>query len=79
MARQNAAPAALYTTRPPTTVSRTWGREGAVQSSTDAQLARNLATRLKRPSGEIPGYDQIVVRVKFTDGVPTGVSYVTAP
>jgi len=57
--------------------SRTWGREGAAQAFTDSALARNLAAKLKTASGEIPGYYQVVIRVKFTDGVPTDISYVT--
>jgi hypothetical protein len=56
--------------------SRTWGREGAVQAFTDASLARTLVSQLKKASGEIPRYYQLVLRVKFTDGVPTDISYV---
>jgi hypothetical protein len=56
--------------------SRTWGREGAVEAFTDSSLAQILAVKLRKPSGQIPRYYQIVVRVKFTDGVPTDVSYV---
>ncbi len=56
--------------------SRTWGREGATQAFTDAALARMLVRRLRKPSGDLPRYYQIVVRVKFSDGVPTDISYV---
>lgn len=56
--------------------SRTWGREGAVQAFTDTALARTLAKRLRTASGQIPRFYQIVLRVKFTDGIPTDVSYV---
>ena len=56
--------------------SRTWGREGAVEAFTDPSLARILVKKLRRPSGQSSRYYQIVVRVKFTDGVPTDVAYV---
>lgn len=58
------------------TSSRTWGRQGAVQAFTDIALARTLVKRLRNASGEIPRYYQVVVKVKFTDGIPTSVSYV---
>jgi hypothetical protein len=58
------------------TSSRTWGREGAVQAFTDVALARMLIRHLRKPSGDLPRYYQIVVRVKFSDGVPTDISYV---
>jgi hypothetical protein len=58
------------------TSSRTWGREGAVQAFTDVALARILVQHLRKPSGDLPRYYQIVVRVKFSDGVPTDISYV---
>jgi len=56
--------------------SRTWGREGAVEAFTDTSLARILVKKLRKPSGQIPRYYQIIVRVKFNDGVPTDVAYV---
>jgi hypothetical protein len=59
------------------TSSRTWGRQGAVQAFTDPALARMLLDRIKTPSGSIPRYYQIVLRVKFRDGVPIAISYVT--
>lgn len=58
------------------TSSRTWGREGAVQAFTNAALARTLVNKLRKPSGQIPRYYQVVVRVRFTDGIPTDVGYV---
>ena len=58
------------------TSNRTWGRQGAIQAFTDPALARTLVTRLSKPSGEIPRYYQIVVRVKFRDGLPTDIAYV---
>ena len=56
--------------------SRTWGREGAVQAFTDIGLSKTLVDKLTRASNQIPHYYQIVVRVKFMDGIPTDVSYV---
>jgi hypothetical protein len=58
------------------TSNRTWGREGAVQAFTDLALARTLVSRLRKPSGDIPRYYQVVVKVKFMDGIPTNISYV---
>lgn len=56
--------------------SRTWGRAGAVEVFTDPALGRILVSKLRNSSGQIPCYYQIVVRVKFIDGIPTDVSYV---
>jgi hypothetical protein len=58
------------------TSSRTWGREGAVQVFTNAALARTLVNKLRKASGQIPRYYQVLVRVKFADGIPTDVAYV---
>jgi hypothetical protein len=58
------------------TSNRTWGRQGAIQAFTDSTLARTLVNRLRKSSGEIPRYYQIVLRVKFRDGIPTDIAYV---
>lgn len=58
------------------TSNRTWGRQGAVQSFTDPALARIMVNKLRKPSGEIPRFYQMVVKVKFTDGLPTDIAYV---
>jgi hypothetical protein len=59
------------------TSSRTWGRQGAIQAAfTDQALARKLLERIKAPSGEIPRYFQIVLKVRFRDTVPVNISYV---
>lgn len=58
------------------TSARTWGRQGAIQAFTDPALARLLLQRIKTPSGEIPPYFQIVLKVKFRDTVPVNISYV---
>jgi hypothetical protein len=59
------------------TSSRTWGRQGAIQAFTDPALARMLVERIRTQAGEVPPYFQIVLKVKFHDGVPVDVSYVT--
>jgi hypothetical protein len=58
------------------TSSRTWGRQGAIQAFTDPSLARMLLGHIKKPSGEVPRYFQIVLKVKFRDTVPVDISYV---
>jgi hypothetical protein len=59
------------------TSSRTWGRQGAIQAFTDPVLAKTFSERIKTPSGAVPRYFQIVLKVKFRDGVPVNISYVT--
>jgi hypothetical protein len=59
------------------TSSRTWGRQGAVQAFTDPALAKTLLERIKTASGAIPRYFQVVLKVRFRDGVPIDVVYVT--
>ena len=56
--------------------SRTWGREGAVEAFTDPSLAGDIVRHLRKASGELPLCYQVVVRVKFADGIPTNISYV---
>ena len=58
------------------TSNRTPGRVGAVEWLTDPALAQILYSRLKKPSGELPYYYQLVLKVKFKDGVPTDTDYV---
>lgn len=59
------------------TSSRTWGRQGAIQAFTDPALAKTFYERIKTGSGAVPQYFQIVLKVKFRDGVPVNISYVT--
>ena len=54
-----------------------WGVIGAVQSLTDPAFARTVVTKLKLPSGEIPRYYQMVIKIRYRDGTPTNASYVT--
>ena len=56
--------------------NRTSGRLAAVQWFTDENFARILVEKLRKPSGEIPRYYQVVLKVNFKDGVPTKTSYV---
>ncbi len=58
------------------TSNRTPGRLAAVGSFTNPVFAHALAEKLRKPSGEIPRYYQIVLKVKYKDGVPTETSYV---
>ena len=52
-------------------------RLAAVQMATSAEGAREIVTHLKGPSGRVPKYFQVLLRVKFHAGVPTETSYVT--
>ncbi len=51
-------------------------RIAAVQLATSPEGARDMLERLKTPSGQLPRYYQIVLKVKFKGGVPTETSYV---
>jgi hypothetical protein len=52
------------------------GSLAAVQWFTQPDLAATLVAKLRKPSGEIPRYFQVVLRVRYQDTVPTEVSYV---
>jgi len=52
------------------------GRLAAVQWFTDPALTRLLLSHLRKPSGEIPRYYQVVLRVKYKDVIPISTSYV---
>ena len=58
------------------TSNQTSGRLAAVQWFTDGANARTLVENLKRPSGQIPRYYQVLLRFRFKDGVPIETSYV---
>jgi hypothetical protein len=58
------------------TAGRTAVRMAAVQSFTDKAFARILVSKMTKPSGEFPRYYQIVLRVKFREGVPTETTYI---
>ena len=50
---------------------------GAVQWFTNPAFARELVLKMRKPSGEIPKYVQLVLKVKYHDSVPTQISYIT--
>ncbi len=54
-----------------------WGVIGGVQSLTDPAFAKVIVEKLRGPSGKMPSYFQLVLRMKYRDGTLTHVSYVT--
>lgn len=52
------------------------GSLAAIQWFTKPDLAAQLVAKLRKNSGEIPRYFQIVLHVRYKDAVPTEVSYV---
>ena len=59
------------------TSNRFWGNTGAIEWFTDADFAKFLVNKLKGSSESFPAYYQVVLKVKYRDGVPTDVSYIT--
>jgi hypothetical protein len=53
------------------------GVQGAVEWFTDPAFARQLTTKLRKPDGQLPRYFQLILKIKYRDGVPTEISYVT--
>jgi len=51
-------------------------RLAAVQWFTTPAGARDLVERLKKPSGQIPKYYQVILKIKFKAGVPVETAYV---
>ena len=51
-------------------------RLGAVQWFTTQLGAKELVDRLREPNGRLPANYQVILKVKFKDGVPTETSYV---
>jgi hypothetical protein len=49
---------------------------GAVDWFTQASTARELLARLRKRSGEVPRYYQVLLKVRFQDGVALEASYV---
>jgi len=45
------------------------------QALTDPSVAKMLIAKMKTPSGALPRYFQVVLRVRSMDGVPTEISY----
>lgn len=55
---------------------RSAGMLGAIRWFTEPMAARILITKLRKPSGEIPRYFQLLLKVKYKDAVPTEINYV---
>ena len=49
---------------------------GAVQSMTDPDLASQIVARLKRATGTLPRYYQMVLKIKAMDETPVDITYV---
>lgn len=49
---------------------------GGVQALTDAGIGRTLVAKMKSPSGSLPRFYQIVLKVRAMDDMPIDVSYV---
>ncbi len=61
------------------TSSRAAGYVAAVKAFTDPLFVRTVVTELKRScGGKMPRYYQVLLKVKFTDEVPTEITYVLA-
>lgn len=61
------------------TSSRAAGYVAAVKAFTDPASVRTVVNELKRSSGgKVPRYYQVLLKVKFTDEVPTEITYVLA-
>ncbi len=54
----------------------TVGTLAAVQYVTQEPYARELLTRVRLPSGQLPRYFQVLIRTRFRNRVPVEVSYV---
>lgn len=57
---------------------RAAGYVGAVRWFTDPNFAHILVSNLKHEYGTMPNYFQVVLKVEFTDQVPTQTSFVTS-
>lgn len=58
--------------------NRAAGYVAAVHWFTDPNFASVLVSNLKKEYGKVPNYFQVVLRVEFTDEVPTQTFYVTS-
>jgi len=52
------------------------GALGAIRWFTEPAAARVLVSKIRKPSGELPKYFQLVLKVKYKNSVPTEVNYV---
>jgi hypothetical protein len=64
-------------------VVRTFGatrggaRLGAVEAFTEPQYAKSLLQKLQAASGKTPRFFQVVLKVKYKNGLPTDIQYMT--
>ncbi len=54
----------------------TFARVGVINAFTDPGFAAMLVHKLRGPSGHIPQYFQVLLKVKYKGGVPTETSYI---
>lgn len=52
------------------------GTLAGVQAFTTPGLARTIVNKLRKPDGKLPPYYQVVLKVRYKDGVPTEITYV---
>ncbi len=57
--------------------NRFWGNAGAIESFTSPVFARMIVGKLKADLKKVPQYYQVLLKIKYRDGVATDVSYVT--
>jgi hypothetical protein len=53
------------------------GTMAGVQAFTTPALVQTIVGKLRKSDGRLPPYYQIVLNVKYRDGVPTNITYVT--
>ena len=53
----------------------TFGRLGAVKAFTDPAFVKTLVPKMRTPTGRIPQYFQVLLKVKYKGGVPTETTY----
>jgi hypothetical protein len=54
----------------------TFGRVGALKAFTDTSFVHTLVGRMRGPSGHIPRYFQVLLKVHYKGGVPTETLYI---
>jgi len=55
---------------------KAWASMGAAQFLTDPALVRTLVNKLKSRTGKIPQYYQVILKIKYRNGLSTAISYV---
>ena len=58
------------------TSNRTPSRLAAVEWFTEARHAAELVRAIRKPDGSLPQNYQVILKVRFMNGVPTETSYV---